>query len=180
MQVDFSKNYFELFGFDVGFDVDMSQLSTRWQELQRQLHPDNFVAASEPERRFSMQAASLINEAHKVLRTPLARAAYLLELRGIDLDTETDTQMAPAFLMDQMELREGIESIPMSGDGYAKIESMRQLLDDREKDIEAAFVAAYQQSSDDGARESARQWQFIDKLKREVSAIEAELDDALS
>lgn len=179
MQVDFSKNYFELFGFDVSYTVDRGLLASRWQQLQRELHPDNFVSASEPERRFSMQAASFVNEAHKVLETPLSRAAYLLQLEDIDLDNETDTQMSPAFLMDQMELREDIESIHSSADSYAKIDSISAQLRERETDIEAQFVTAYNRADFEAARESARQWQFIDKLKREVSAIEADLDDAL-
>jgi len=174
MQVDFSKNYFELFGFDITFSINAELLATRWQD-----HPDNYVSASEPERRFSMQAASFVNEAHKVLEKPLMRAAYLLKLQGVDLDTETDTQMSPAFLMDQMELREEIESIESAPDGYAKIDSVRAMLRDRETNIEAQFVSAYEQTDYDTARDTARQWQFIDKLKREISAIEADLDDAL-
>lgn len=177
MHVDFSKNYFELFGFDIAFDIDASLLASRWQDLQRQLHPDNFVSASEPERRFSMQAASFVNEANKVLGSPLARAGYLLLLDGVDLDTETDTHMAPEFLMDQMELREEIESIPAASDGYAKINSIRKMLTDREADISERFSTAYSSSNFAQAREHARQWQFIDKLKREVSDIEADLDD---
>lgn len=177
MHVDFSKNYFELFGFDVAFDVDVPLLATRWQDLQRQLHPDNFVSASEPERRFSMQAASFVNEANKVLASPLARAGYLLKLNGVDLDTETDTQMAPEFLMDQMELREEIESIPAASDGYAKIDSVRKMLADREAGISNRFSSAYANTDFAEARDYARQWQFIDKLKREVSDLEADLDD---
>lgn len=178
MQVDFSQNYFELFGFDVEFSIDQSQLTSRWQDLQRQLHPDNFVSASEPERRFSIQAASFVNEAHKVLTSPLARAAYLLKLSDIDLDVETDTQMAPEFLMEQMELREEIESITSVPDSYGKIDEIRLRLEQKQQQFSEQFALAYQQSNFESARESARQWQFIDKLVREVSAIEADLDDA--
>ena len=177
MQIDFSNNYFELFGFDVKFDVDAALLASRWQDLQRKLHPDNFVSASEPEKRFSMQAASFVNEANKVLGSPLARAGYLLKLQGVDLDTETDTQMAPEFLMDQMELREEIESISAANDGYKKIESVRKMLVNRESSISQDFADCYASADFKQAREYARQWQFIDKLKREVSDIEADLDD---
>ncbi|MBX2824813.1 MAG: Fe-S protein assembly co-chaperone HscB [Gammaproteobacteria bacterium] len=178
MQVDLSSNYFELFGLTPEYSIDVSLLTERRQELQKALHPDRFVGAADAERRYSMQAASMVNEAYQVLSTPLARAGYLLKLRDIDLDVETDTRMAPEFLMQQMELREAIGEVKSASDPYAAIDQIRKTLGDLAGDTETAFASAY--SSDDlaAARDSVRQWQFIDKLSREVNDIEAVLDDA--
>lgn len=178
MQVDLSSNYFALFGFAVDFDLDTQLLGSRWQELQRSLHPDRFVSATDAERRYSMQAASLVNEAHKVLTTPLARASYLLKLRDIDLDVETDTRMSPEFLMEQMELREQLDEVETAADPYVKVDSIRSELKDMATQTEGQFKKHY--SADDmvSARDAVRQWQFIDKLQREVSDLEADLDDA--
>ncbi|MBX2885434.1 MAG: Fe-S protein assembly co-chaperone HscB [Granulosicoccus sp.] len=178
MQVDLSSNYFALFGFAVEFELDTQLLGKRWQELQRSLHPDRFVSASDAERRYSMQAASLVNEAHKVLATPLARAAYLLKLRDIDLDVETDTRMAPEFLMEQMELREQLDEVNAAADPYARIDSIRSVLKDMGERTEASFKQCYTADDMVSARDAVRQWQFIDKLQREVSDLEADLDDA--
>ncbi len=179
MQLDFSKNYFDLFGIDKGFAVDERLLHERWQALQRELHPDNFSAATEAERRFSMQASSYVNEAHKVLGSPLARAGYLLKLEGIDLDTETDTRMAPEFLMDQMELREQIEEIESGDDAYSRIDTVRASLKSRDTELGSRFAQQFAKADYTDARETARQWQFIDKLQREVAEAEERLDDAL-
>ena len=111
MQVDLSSNYFELFSLQEKFDIDEVQLTQRFRELQRLTHPDRFASASDAEKRWSVQAAAHINSAEQTLSKPLARAVYLLQLKGIDLDVETDTRMAPEFLMMQMELRESIESL---------------------------------------------------------------------
>ncbi|HXK57292.1 MAG TPA: hypothetical protein PLZ16_11665 [Gammaproteobacteria bacterium] len=56
--LDFSKNYFELFGLPVGYIIDKVQLAERYRELQRVVHPDRFANASEQEKRLSMQGRS--------------------------------------------------------------------------------------------------------------------------
>ncbi|MES9845310.1 MAG: Fe-S protein assembly co-chaperone HscB, partial [Candidatus Sedimenticola sp. 6PFRAG5] len=84
--LDFSKNYFELFGLPAGYIIDAEQLSGRYRELQRVVHPDRYANASDQERRLSMQGATRINEAFDTLKDPIQRARYLLSLNGIDVD----------------------------------------------------------------------------------------------
>ena len=47
---------------------------------------------------------------------PVQRAQYLCELNGVDLQTESNTAMPPAFLMQQMEWREALERRPAAKD----------------------------------------------------------------
>jgi len=42
-------NYFQLFGIEVVFDVDLNQLSQTFQTLQKSVHPDKFAHASSQE-----------------------------------------------------------------------------------------------------------------------------------
>jgi DnaJ-domain-containing protein 1 len=56
-----------------------------------------------------MQWAARANEAYRQLRDPMLRARYLCEQAGVDLETESNTAMAPAFLMQQMEWREMLD-----------------------------------------------------------------------
>ncbi len=178
MQVDLTSNYFELFGLPVGFDVDLQRLQSRYQELQKVLHPDNFAAASDAEKRWSMQAAATLNDAQATLKKPLARATYLLRMNDVDLDTETDTQMSPQFLMCQMELRERMEDISSKADPYSEVESVRAEISELTSETSAQFAGSFSSNDFAVARDFARQWQFLDKLARETDDIEAALDEA--
>ena len=108
--LDFSKNYFELFGLPVAYIVDTEQLAERYRDLQRVLHPDRYANATEQERRLSMQGATLVNAAFQTLKDPLQRAHYLLTLKGIEMDAQRETTRDSAFLMEQLELREELEA----------------------------------------------------------------------
>lgn len=178
MQVDFSNNYFELFELPVQFDVAQDHLDTRFRSLQRYLHPDKFASAADAEKRWSMQAASFVNEAYQTLCSPLKRASYLLSLNGISLDEETDTQMSPMFLMEQMELREALADAPDADDPYAALDKISGQLDTNRRDSASEFAAASKKEDWASARTVVRQWQFLEKLLSEVQTIEARLDDA--
>ena len=110
--MDFSRNYFEVFGLTVTFDIDPKILADRYLALQKQVHPDHFAGGTEQEKRLSMQWATRVNTAHTTLRDPLQRAGYLLELRGITL--AGNPVLAPEFLLEQIELREQLEDIEAS------------------------------------------------------------------
>ena len=43
--LDFSKNYFELFGLPLDYSVDTSALADSYRNLQRVVHPDRFASA---------------------------------------------------------------------------------------------------------------------------------------
>jgi len=180
MSVDFSKNHFELFDLPTVFPVDEAELVARFQTLQRELHPDRFAAASDTEKRWSVQAASLVNEAYQKLSQPLSRAAYLLTLHGIGVDEETDTHMDPMFLMQQMELREAIDDASSAADPFSALEAVSAELREGVNSCTQRFTAAADKSDWPDARLVVREWQFFDKLKREVKSLEARLDDAIN
>jgi molecular chaperone HscB len=177
MQADFSQNHFELFGLPVGFDVDRETLSLRYRDLQRAVHPDRFANASEHERRLSVQRAAQINEAFRTLKQPLARARYLLELKGRPLD-ETDTAMDPSFLMEQMELRERIEAIRSAADPFQALAVVRTQLEEGERFLVTelgTFFADGGEHALEQARQAVRKLQFFQKLLEEVAELEEDL-----
>lgn len=102
-------DFFSLFGLPARFDVDQTSLDEAYRTVQSQAHPDRFANAGDAERRVAMQWAAHANEAYRTLRQPLKRAIYLLTLRGVDIQAENNTAMAPAFLMQQMEWREELD-----------------------------------------------------------------------
>ena len=107
--MDFNQNYFEIFGLPVSYEVDVKGLADRFRELQREMHPDRFAASTEHEKRLSMQWSSLINTAHDTLKAALPRAIYMMTLKGREVDH--NPVLPPAFLMEQIELREELEAL---------------------------------------------------------------------
>jgi len=176
MQVDLSKNFFDLFGLPLQFSLDEAALVSRFQELQKQLHPDKFTSKPAAERRWSMQAASFVNEGYQTLRHDLKRAVYLLQLNNVSVDEETDTRMAPAFLMQQMEYREALEEAESGKDPLSSLDVVRKQLKSGVREQCEAFERAAHDSDWDTARTTVRQWQFLDKLSREVKSMEERLD----
>lgn len=100
---------FTLFGVPQRFDQDRGMLDSRWRQLQAEVHPDRFASEGAAAQRLAMQWAVRVNEAYQRLKEPLARGAYLCELRGASIDAERNTAMPPAFLMQQMEWRESLD-----------------------------------------------------------------------
>ena len=99
---------FALFGLPERFEVDPAALDAKWKQLQGAAHPDRFATETAAAQRIAMQWAVRINEAYRRLKNPLARAAYLCSLHGVDLEAESNTAMPPAFLMQQMEWRDAL------------------------------------------------------------------------
>ncbi len=100
---------FELFDLPQRFTQDGALIDARWRALQVRVHPDRFVAQGAAAQRVAMQWSVRVNEAHRRLKNPLERAAYLCELRGQALALESNTQMPAAFLMQQMSWREALD-----------------------------------------------------------------------
>ena len=104
-----AANDFALFGVPQQFAQDRAALDTRWKELQREAHPDRFVAQDAATQRRAMQWSVRINEAYQRLKDPLRRAAYLCELAGAPVNAHDNTAMPADFLMQQMAWREALD-----------------------------------------------------------------------
>lgn len=166
-----NQSHFDLFSLPVAYALDRERLDVAYRELQNTVHPDRFAAKSEAEQRVAMQWATQVNEAYQTLKHPVNRGVYLLKLRGIDALDATDTKMAPAFLMQQMEWREAIDTA-RTARSVAALGSLSAELRQAHKAIEAKLAELLDQSQDDdGAREAVRQLRFMDKLIAEIGEV---------
>jgi molecular chaperone HscB len=162
-----TQSYFELFGLETKFNIDLAILESNYRKIQSESHPDRFVTASATEKLKSMQTATLANVAYQALKQPALRAAYLLGLQGISAITETSTAMPVDFLMQQMEWREAIEDNATNLSGMHRLlrnikqetTTLQQTLAD-ELDVQQAWQAA---------AETLRKLQFMDKLREEIA-----------
>ncbi|MFT6077416.1 MAG: molecular chaperone HscB [Myxococcota bacterium] len=101
-------NHFEKFNFPTNFQINDEELEDKYLELQKKFHPD--TSSDETESQIN---SIFINQAYKTLKNPVLRAIYLLQLQGIDIDSD-DCAIKPIHenLMFIVELREEIMDNP--------------------------------------------------------------------
>lgn len=173
---DFQQNFFQLFGLPEHYRLDETQLERQYHTLQSKVHPDKFMHLDEAERRLSMQLAARVNEGYQTLRTPIRRARYLLALRGVGTQEETNTSMPPDFLVQQMEWREAIEEAQQAGSG-ATLDELELRLQREMRELEQQIATDLDESRDYPAAAGAvRKLKFMEKLAEEISSAYEAID----
>lgn len=175
----FKQNYFEIFSLPISTAPDLNQLKEKNHKLQQQVHPDRFANSDDAEKREAMQITSLVNEAYNTLKIPVARLQYMLTLKGIDMNGETDTAMDGMFLMQQMELREEIADVRSQADPLDVLDTMSRDLKDQAENLVVNFADFYAQEELEKSREVVRKLQFVNKARKEVNDITEQLEDEL-
>jgi len=177
--VKLTQDYFELFGLAREFEIDADLLVHRYRDLQRVLHPDKYVNASDQERRMAMQQAAHVNAGYQTLKDPLARARYLLSLEdGGEGDPEQATIRDVGFLEEQMELRETLMEIRADADPQGGIFHFLAELNSKEKDYIKELSQAFAAGDSVAlarANNLVQRLQFVRRLQQEAEAIEEEL-----
>jgi molecular chaperone HscB len=164
------QNHFELFGLSAAFGLETEALERSYREIQSRVHPDRFARAGDAERRASLQWTTRVNEAYRTLKDPVQRAKHLLELHGIDVAFETNTAMPPEFLMQQMELREALESATAAKDA-SRLDTLRAELTQSRRVLEERIREAIDANQDyRGAAGLVRKLQFLDRLDSEIDS----------
>jgi len=173
--IDFSRNHFDLLGLRPGFRIDTEALERAYRDLQRSVHPDNFARAGDAQKRLALQASARANEAYRTLRDPVARAEYVLALRGIEAASETDTRLPVDFLTRQLERREAAEEAKEAHDAR----TLAALIAEVRGEAAGACdeVARLLEAGDPAASVQVREWRFLVKLADDFDAMRvAELD----
>jgi len=82
-------------------------LNHQYRTLQKTIHPDRFVNATDAEKKQSLQKSTQINDAYQVLKDPIKRASHIISLHQV----LKENTLPPDFLMQQMEWEEEFETI---------------------------------------------------------------------
>ncbi|MGH8798700.1 MAG: Fe-S protein assembly co-chaperone HscB [Casimicrobiaceae bacterium] len=175
--IDFSQDYFTLFGLSPRYRCDTARLDAAYRALQTEVHPDRFAAAGAAEQRLALQSSARVNEAYRALKDPVGRAQYLLSLHGIDATAETDTALPLDFLERQLERREAVDQAQIARDAPR----LEALLAEVRGEI-AALEAALAETLDNrqswaSARAGVRELQFLSKLAADIDAAIAASED---
>ena len=169
-------NYFELFGLNPQFSIDLTKLESNYRAIQSTSHPDRFVTCTSAEKLQSMQTATLANEAYLTLKSPALRASYLLGLQGIDAIHETNTHMLHVFLMQQMEWREAMDDAKHAKDVVA-LESLLAEMQAEAEQLQENLADLFDTTQNfPAATDETRKLIFIDKVCADIHKTIEHLD----
>jgi len=126
--LEWGMDYFEFFQLPPKLEIDTAALEKSFYALSRKLHPDRFVSKSAAEQEAALAQSSLLNDAYRTLKDPIARTEYLLKLEGVELEEQSKAateaartsgtakkQIVPADLLEEaFELNMQLEEMRMA------------------------------------------------------------------
>ena len=183
-----NSNYFVLFGLPETYELNSKKLRVAYTALQSQYHPDRFATSTNAEKNEALQASSYLNHAIETLKSSAKRSTYLLELKGISVPDHANLCNDTEFLMEQLHLRERLESAFNSEAPEDLIDEVQEAASQLQIQEGREFCRAYGQlqslSSFDkdesllsSARDSVLKLRFLEKLFDEVEALQVRLLD---
>jgi len=128
-----AADYFSVFGLPRKLWVEMSALEQKFLQLSWKLHPDNFVNASEVEQELSLKRSSELNDAYRMLKDPVARVEYLLEIEGERKEGEKKQQAPPELLEEVFELNESLDELREARSAGMELDGLKARLQAAEK-----------------------------------------------
>jgi molecular chaperone HscB len=169
---------FATLGLPRRYDMDRGELEARYRELQKALHPDRHAGASASQRAMNMGKAVEVNDAYRVLKDELRRAEALLIALGGNVSGDAGAA-DPEFLMEVMELREGLGEAKAEKD-LARVRTLAGQVEAMRGEARDALVKAFEaaEAGDDAALKKAAalvgRLKYFRRFLDEVSVIEEE------
>jgi molecular chaperone HscB len=146
-------DHFSLFDLPRKLWIEMAPLEQRFLQLSWKLHPDNFVNAPAEEQERSLKRSSQVNDAYRVLRDPVARVEYLLELEGARKEGEHKQQAPPELLEEVFELNESLDELREARENGADLASLKERLESARNNFQEKLAQVDQQ-----LQIAAQQW----------------------
>ena len=198
---DAEQTYFDMFSLPRKLTIDTAALERDFYKLSRQLHPDLYARKSAEEQAWSLRQSSLLNDAYRTLKDPVARTAYLLKLEGIrledenaeDRDPRAKQNRVPADLLEEvfelnMQLEEmranlkmGEDDPALRGDLERAQVQFKAMLASVDEDLRRAWAAwdAAMDANDDAAKNKQKdamvamldRRSYLRNLLREVDGV---------
>jgi molecular chaperone HscB len=168
-----SVDYFSFLGVPRKLNLDPALLEQRFRTLSREYHPDYFYNATPAERRASLERSSYLNDAYRMLKSPVSRVSYLLELEGVLKASDRETgKTVPASLLEEVfALNEELDQVrEMRAEGASEPEWRARLA------AAAAPIERKRAEHEAQLRELAERW---DALGDDDSASRSEVLAAL-
>ena len=164
-------DHFARLGLPPSLELDSPSLDKAYFALQRQWHPDRFVAKPAEERARASSEAAALNDAYRTLKEPLSRALYLAALKGIELPGDGKTIDDPDLLTEVMDAREELQEASSVGEVDALAKFARE---DLEKGL-AGLSRLFQANDRKAIRKALLRLRYLDKFAGEARARRANL-----
>ena len=172
-------DYFAVFGISPHLALDLPELQRQFYVLSKLHHPDRFARASADDQRYALDFTSLLNDAWRVFKDPVARAEYFLKLKGCEIaDTRANT--VPAELLEEVfELNMALEEA-RDGDTSAKVQvaqaldhftALRQVLDSERDRLFTAYDGSSADAHLDALRSLLNRRRYINNLVRDAQQV---------
>jgi molecular chaperone HscB len=88
-----APSHFQIFELSPSLDLDTSELQKKFYELSKVFHPDRYAGKSQQETLYATRWSTALNRAYKVLRDPVARSEYVLDLNGFQRPEKTSVPL---------------------------------------------------------------------------------------
>jgi len=181
-------NYFAVFGLPRKLQIDLPALEKEFYRLSRKLHPDVYAQASPREQQWSLDQTSLLNDAYRTLKNPIARTEYLLKLEGVVLEAgksedgkPKDSRVPPDMLEEVFELNMQLEEMRMNRKMGEDDPALRADLEKARVEFESQLASSdsalealwsrWDQAIDDRSNEVAKDKIAKGKIKDEIIAL---------
>mmetsp|Transcript_33574 Transcript_33574/g.75346 ORF Transcript_33574/g.75346 Transcript_33574/m.75346 type:complete len:243 (-) Transcript_33574:49-777(-) len=159
-----SASHYKLLGLSETFEVDAVLLENSYKELQRMLHPDRHVAASEEIREWAEVHSARVNEAVAVLRTPLRRAEYWMKLKGQAVLLEEQRIEDASTMMEVMETSEELEEAKTQ----EQVDAIRARNNSKIRAVESELSDLFGKEDWTAARRRVERLQMLTRLQERM------------
>ena len=139
-------DYFEFFSLPRKLVIDVPALEKQFYVMSRRLHPDRFAAKPVEEQEAALAQASLLNDAYRALKDPIARTEYLLKLEGVELEEQsqraTDAARASGTAKKQLIPPELLEEVFELNMQLQEMRMAKEMGDDEDPQLRRDLLAA--------------------------------------
>ncbi len=128
-------NYFSFYELEESFFLDLTELKRKFYAKSRNLHPDFYIQESESKQEEILTLSAYNNDAYNTLKDENARMEYILRMHNI-LGDEGSNKLDQMFLMEMMDINEGLMELQMDFDQDSYDKVIQQI-----EDIETALYS---------------------------------------
>jgi molecular chaperone HscB len=135
-------DYFTCLGLPRRLAIDQRQLEGKFYELSRAFHPDFYQNKSTAEQSISLSNSAMLNTAYRILRDPIERAEYLLDLEAGSVKEIRNSPPADLFeeILELQEILNEFRSAEQASETEStlrsKLQEERNMLEQRQRNME--------------------------------------------